>query len=57
MEYTEAKNHLERLRSAMEGVGFFRGVQTKIFKLIAAILLLGNITFRPVRFFCKLFAN
>jgi len=48
MGKSEARAELERLRQAMEVVGFFAGAQKNIFKLISAILLLGNITFKVV---------
>nr|CAB3264163.1 unconventional myosin-IXa [Phallusia mammillata] len=46
MTHAEAVAELERLKQAMEVVGFFAGAQKNIFKLIAAILLLGNVTFK-----------
>ena len=45
---SKASSELNRLRQAMEVIGFFKGAQTNIFKLIAAILHLGNITFKIV---------
>ncbi|CAK8688169.1 unnamed protein product [Clavelina lepadiformis] len=42
----EASAELERLRQAMEVVGFFAGAQENFFQLISAILQLGNITFK-----------
>ena len=44
----EASSELNRLRQAMEVIGFFKGAQKNIFKLISAILQLGNITFKVV---------
>jgi len=46
MKADEATDQLTLLREAMEIIGFFEGSQASIFKLCAAILLLGNITFR-----------
>uniref|UniRef100_H2YUM3 Myosin motor domain-containing protein n=1 Tax=Ciona savignyi TaxID=51511 RepID=H2YUM3_CIOSA len=43
---TDAPAELERLRQAMEVMGFYIGAQRSIFRLIAAIILLGNITFK-----------
>nr|XP_018671672.1 unconventional myosin-IXa isoform X2 [Ciona intestinalis] len=45
-ENPDAPAELERLRQAMEVMGFYGGAQRSIFRLIAAIVLLGNITFR-----------
>ena len=44
----EASSELNRLRQAMEVIGFFKSAQENIFKLISAILLLGNISFKVV---------
>lgn len=52
MKADEATDQLTLLREAMEIIGFFEGSQASIFKLCAAILLLGNITFRSVSFLC-----
>ena len=48
MQVDEAKAELDRFKQAMEIVGFFNGAQQNMFRLIAAILLLGNIRFKVV---------
>ena len=39
------KYEYERLKHSMEAVGFSKGSQEKIFRMISAVLLLGNIEF------------
>lgn len=49
-EGVNEKYEFERLRRAMSSVGFNSCTQATMFKLISAVLLLGNISYVEVRY-------